>query len=67
VQGRSPGNPPLLAVERKGSQNPDPLNPKGSATRNCQTSALTYWSGIIQLRRHANRKNAKRWATRQDK
>src|ERR1700675_4149471 len=48
----------LLAMKRKRSQNPDPLNPKGSATRKSKTSpsAMTYWSGIIQLCAFVNRK-----------
>jgi hypothetical protein len=39
-----------LGMERSEHQNPNPLNPKGSATRKSETShsASTYWSDIIR-------------------
>jgi hypothetical protein len=48
----------LLALEGKRNQNPDLLNPKGSATRKSETSssATTYLRGITQLEGHVNKK-----------
>jgi hypothetical protein len=52
---------------RREPQDPDPLNPKGSATRKSQTShsALTYWSGIIWIGSAVKKKIGEGWATRQ--
>jgi len=52
----------LLTIGATEPQNPDPLKPKGSATRKSETSssALTYWSGIIQPCAFVNREKCER-------
>jgi hypothetical protein len=58
----------LFAHGMEEKSKPRPFQTKGSGTLKSQTgsSALTYWSGIIQLWAFVNRKNAKGWATRLD-
>jgi len=55
-----------FAHGREEKSRPRPLQTKGSGTLKSQAgqSALTYWSGIIQLGALVSRKNAKGLATR---
>src|SRR5580692_10697081 len=53
-----------LSAMGRGSQNPDPLSPKGSATRKSGPGAMACRSGIIRRRAFVKSKQTKGWATR---